>query len=286
MKSILLTGAYGQLGLSFYKLFHSKYEIYCSGRNYNLKSGIYLDITNPIMYDEVLKFVKPDLVINFAALTNVDLCEQKPELAYSINLGGLTNLVDLFDGPIIQISTDYVFNGENGPYEENDITNPINVYGTSKLESEKILLEHSKENLVIRTNVLYDYSDNSSASFLNWVIESLKKENEINIVEDQWNNPTWTSSLAVVIDRAVDEGLSGLIHWGDGDWINRYEFANKIANTFSLKTSLIKPILTTELNQIANRPLKSGLKTDFAQKNLNLEPPTIEQCLDSIKRQI
>ena len=286
MKSILLTGAYGQLGLSFYKLFHSKYEIYCSGRNYNLKSGIYLDITNPIMYDEVLKFIKPDLVINFAALTNVDLCEQKPELAYSINLGVLTNLVDLFDGPIIQISTDYVFNGENGPYEENDITNPINVYGTSKLESEKILLEHSKENLVIRTNVLYDYSDNSSASFLNWVIESLKKENEINIVEDQWNNPTWTSSLAVVIDRAVDEGLSGLIHWGDGDWINRYEFANKIANTFSLKTSLIKPILTTELNQIANRPLKSGLKTDFAQKNLNLEPPTIEQCLDSIIKQV
>ena len=135
MKSILLTGAYGQLGLSFGKLFHSKYEIYFSGRNYNPKSGIYLDITNPILYDEVLNLIKPDLVINFAALTNVDLCEKNPELGYSINLGGLTNLVDLFDGPIIQISTDYVFDGEDGPYEENDITNPINIYGASKLES-------------------------------------------------------------------------------------------------------------------------------------------------------
>jgi len=286
MKSILLTGAYGQLGLSFYNLFHSKYEIYCSGRNYNPNNGIYLDISNPILYDEVLKFVKPDLVINFAALTNVDLCEQKPELAYSINLGGLTNLIDLFNGPIIQISTDYVFDGANGPYKENDTTGPINVYGTTKLESEKILLEQSKESLVIRTNVLYNYSNNTSASFLNWVVESLKKEKEINIVEDQWNNPTWASSLAVVIERAIDKNLRGLIHWGDRDWISRYEFAKKIANTFSLKTSLIKPILTKDLDQIANRPLKSGLNTDFVQKNLNLEPPSIEECLDSIKKHI
>ena len=212
--------------------------------------------------------------------------KKKPELAYSINLGGLANLIDTFDGPIIQISTDYVFDGKNGPYKENDITNPINVYGASKLESEKILLEYSKDNLVIRTNVLYDYSNNTSASFLNWVVESLKKENELNIVEDQWNNPTWTSSLAVVIEKAIDEGLNGLIHWGDGDWISRYEFANKIASAFSLKTSLIKPISTKDLNQIASRPLKSGLKTDFAQKNLNLEPPTIEECLDTIKKQI
>ena len=286
MKSILLTGAYGQLGLSFYNLFHSKYDIYCSSKNHNPKSGIYLDISNPILYDEVLKFLKPDLVINFAALTNVDLCEKKPELAYSINLGGLTNLVDLYNGPIIQISTDYVFDGANGPYKEDDATNPVNVYGATKLESEKILLEQSKNSLVIRTNVLYDYSYNSSASFLNWVVESLEKEIEINIVEDQMNNPTWTSSLAIVIERAIETGISGLIHWGDSEWVSRYEFANKIASAFSLKRSLIKPILTRDLNQIANRPLRSGLKTDFAQKNLNLEPPTIDECLESIKKQI
>ena len=87
MKSILLTGAYGQLGLSFGKLFHSKYEIHFSGRNYNPKSGIYLDITNPILYDEVLNLIKPDLVINFAALTNVDLCEKNPELGYITERG-------------------------------------------------------------------------------------------------------------------------------------------------------------------------------------------------------
>ena len=286
MKSILLTGAYGQLGLSFGKLFHSKYEIYFSGRNYNPKSGIYLDITNPILYDEVLNLIKPDLVINFAALTNVDLCEKNPELGYSINLGGLTNLVDLFDGPIIQISTDYVFDGKDCPYEEKDITNPINVYGASKIESEKILLENSKDSLIIRTNVLYDYSQNTSASFLNWVIESLKKEYEINVVEDQWSNPTWTSSLAVVIEKAIDKGLSGILHWGDGDLINRYEFAVKIAKTFNLKTSLIKPVLTEHLKQIAKRPLKSGLKPNLAQKILNVEPPSIEECLDSIKKQM
>ena len=133
---------------------------------------------------------------------------------------------------------------------------------------------------------MYDYFKNTSASFLNWVVESLKNEIEINIVEDQWNNPTWTSSLAVVIEKAIDKGVSGFFHWGDRDWINRYEFAIKIASAFGLKTSLIKPILTKDLKQSASRPLKSGLKTDFAQKLLNLEPPSIEECLDSIKKQI
>ena len=85
-----------------------------------------------------------------------------------------------------------------------------------------------------------------------------------------------------MIERAVDLGLSGLVHWGDNDWVSRYEFANKIADVFSLKKSLVKPISTSELNQDAKRPLKGGLKTNYAQSVLNLEPPTIEECVKKI----
>ena len=286
MTTILITGASGQLGMSLKSIFNSKYEIISTiGNNNPTGSSMYLDVTNPLLFKEVMGTTNPDLVINLAALTNVDLCEKNPELAYSINIGGMDNLVNAFKGPIIHVSTDYVFDGEDGPYKEEDTTNPLNVYGLSKLESEKLLLDHSENSLVIRSNVLYDYSSKSEASFLNWVVDSLTQEKEINVVEDQWNNPTWTGSLAVVIDRAIDTQLTGLVHWGDGDLVSRFDFANKIADVFNLKKSLIKPILTSELNQTAKRPLKSGLKSDYAQNILNLEPPTIKECLETIVEQ-
>ena len=286
MTVILITGASGQLGMSLKRIFNSKYEIISTTRNNNpAGSSMYLDVTNPMLFKEVIETTNPDLVINLAALTNVDFCEKNPELAYSINIGGMDNLVNAFKGPVIHVSTDYVFDGEEGPYKEEDTTSPLNVYGLSKLESEKLLLDHSENSLVIRSNVLYDYSSKSEASFLNWVVDSLTQEKEINVVEDQWNNPTWTGSLAVVIDRAIDTQLTGLVHWGDGDLVSRFDFANKIADVFNLKKSLIKPILTSELNQTAKRPLKSGLKSDYAQNILNLEPPTIKECLETIVEQ-
>ena len=286
MTVILITGASGQLGMSLKRIFNSKYEIISTtGNNNPTGSSMHLDVTNPMLFKEVMETTNPDLVINLAALTNVDLCEKNPELAYSINIGGMDNLVNAFKGPIIHVSTDYVFDGEDGPYKEEDTTNPLNVYGLSKLESEKLLLDHSENSLVIRSNVLYDYSSKSEASFLNWVVDSLTQEKEINVVEDQWNNPTWTGSLAVVIDRVIDTQLTGLVHWGDGDLVSRFDFANKIADVFNLKKSLIKPILTSELNQTAKRPLKSGLKSDYAQNILNLEPPTIKECLETIVEQ-
>ena len=286
MKKILITGGAGQFGISLKRIFDSKYEIISTTRSKNLKvADIYLDVTDPILLKDVLRMTNPDLVINLAALTNVDLCERNPELAYSINVGGIDSLVNTFNGPIIHISTDYVFDGVSGPNKEGDQTNPLNVYGSSKLVSENLLLDQSDDSLVIRANVLYDYASRSSASFLNWVIESLEKGKEINVVDDQWNNPTWTSSLAVVIDRSIDNGLNGLVHWGDGDWISRYEFANKIADVFNLKKSLIKPIKTSELDQIAKRPLKGGLDSKFAQTILNLEPPAVDECLQNILEQ-
>ena len=286
MTTILITGASGQLGMSLKKIFNSKYEIISTTRdNTSGGSSIYLDVTNPMLFKEVVEMTNPDLVVNLAAMTSVDLCEKNPELAYAINIGGVDNLVNAFRGPIIHVSTDYVFDGESGPYKEEDTTNPLNVYGLSKLESEKLLLDQSEDSLVIRSNVLYDYSSNSEASFLNWVVDSLTQEKEISVVEDQWNNPTWTGSLAVVIDRAIDTQVTGLVHWGDGDLVSRFDFANKIADVFNLKKSLIKPILTSELNQTAKRPLKSGLTSDYAQNILNLEPPTIKECLESIVEQ-
>ena len=146
------------------------------------------------------------------------------------------------------------------------------------------MAKNSNDSLIIRTNVLYDYASNSNASFLNWIVDSLNDEKVINVVDDQINNPTWTMSLAIVIDRAIQTELNGFIHWGDADWISRYEFALKIAESFNLKKDLIEPIKTAELKQTAIRPLKGGLSTIYAEKILNLEPPKIEHCLHQLKK--
>ena len=284
MKKIFITGSAGQLGQALIKLFKSRYEIISTSRSTYNKTDYFLDITDPILTKDLIATICPDIIINLAALTDVDLCEKKPELANSINFYGVQNLVNAFNGPIIHLSTDYVFDGAKGQYSEGDATNPINEYGRTKLEGEQYLAKNSNDSLIIRTNVLYDYASNSNASFLDWIVHSLYDKKVINVVDDQINNPTWTRSLAVVIDRAIRTELNGLIHWGDADWISRYEFALKIAESFNLKKDLIEPIKTTELKQTAIRPLKGGLRTTYAEKILNLEPPSIEHCLHQLKK--
>ena len=283
MKKILITGSTGQLGNSLGKVFKSRYDLVSTSRTKpNKNTNYYLDITNSLLVKDMVSAISPDIIINLAALTNVDLCESNPDLAHAINFQGVKNLVNVFKGPIIHLSTDYVFDGKLGQYKENDITNPINVYGATKYKAEKILLEKSKVSLVIRTNVLYDYQSKAKSSFLNWVVDSLKRGEKIKVVDDQFNNPTWTDSISVVIDRAIKADLNGLIHWGDFDWISRYDFANKIADKFNLQSNLIEPIKTEELNQVAPRPLNGGLDTTLAQDLLRLEPPQIDDCLNQI----
>ena len=286
---ILITGAFGQLGHALQSILSKKsnYELICTGRKVKKgQEGIPLDIRNQVALKEIINTTAPDILINLAAMTNVDACELNPKLAGEINVAGLQHICDSFKGKIIHLSTDYVFDGTSGPYKEDDPLNPISIYGKTKLASEHILLEKDIKNLVIRGNVLYDYSPHTSASFLNWVVSSLKGNQEIKVVEDQFNNPTWTRSMSDIIELSIENDLEGIIHWGDSVHISRYEFAKLIAKKFSLNESLIKPVLTSELNQPARRPLQSGLSTEKLVNMLDIIPPSIDDCLDEIIKTI
>lgn len=286
---ILITGAFGQLGHALQSILSKKsnYELICTGRKVKKgQEGIPLDIRNQVALKELINTTAPDILINLAAMTNVDACELNPKLAGEINVAGLEHICDSFKGKIIHLSTDYVFDGTSGPYKEDDPLNPISIYGKTKLASEHILLEKDIKNLVIRGNVLYDYSPHTSASFLNWVVSSLKGNQEIKVVEDQFNNPTWTRSMSDIIVLSIENDLEGIIHWGDSEHISRFEFAKLIAKKFSLNESLIKPVLTSELNQPARRPLQSGLSTEKLVNMLDIIPPSIDDCLDEIIKTI
>ena len=286
---ILITGAFGQLGHALQSVLSKKsnYELICTGRKVKKgQEGIPLDIRNQVALKELINTTAPDILINLAAMTNVDACELNPKLAGEINVAGLEHICNSFEGKIIHLSTDYVFDGTSGPYKEDDPLNPISIYGKTKLASEHILLEKDIKNLVIRGNVLYDYSTHTSASFLNWVVSSLKGNQEIKVVEDQFNNPTWTRSMSDIIELSIENDLEGIIHWGDSVHISRFEFAKLIAKKFSLNESLIKPVLTSELNQPARRPLQSGLSTEKLVNMLDIIPPSIDDCLDEIIKTI
>ena len=177
----------------------------------------------------MINLYSPDILINLAALTDVDLCEKNPFLAQEINTEGVKNICEFFNGKIIQISTDYVFSGEKGPYSEEDKVAPLSAYGESKLKAEKIVMSHSSGNLILRGNVLYDYDNQSKASFLNWVVNSLQQNKSIKVVNDQINNPTWTESMAKAIFKCIKYNINGIYHWGDAEFLSRYEFALKIA---------------------------------------------------------
>ena len=281
---ILITGAFGQLGEILSEKLNKFNEVIKTGRKLpEGETGMNLDICNKIILKDILQISKPDILINLAALTNVDLCERKPTLAKQVNVVGVENICDVFPGRIIHLSTDYVFDGKEGPYKESNKTCPISVYGETKLESENIILDHNSKNLIIRTNVIYGNSKNTKASFLNWVVESLTKKNKIDVVNDQYNNPTYSKSIANVICLCLKDNVKGLYHWGDEEILNRYSFALKIAKKFNLNEKLINPVSTADLNQAAKRPLNSGLISEKLKNILNVEAPSIDECLKDIK---
>ena len=235
---------------------------------------------------KVLKRFQPDVVLNLAAMTSVDRCEVNPEVAEKINSGGVQNFLEVFGGMFIQISSDYVFNGKAGPYDEEDIPDPINVYGRTKLDSDKFVMQYQNSWCIVRTNVVFDYSQHSEASFMKWVIDSLQNDKQIRVVHDQWNNPTWTYALADILGVIVEKESVGLYHYGGAEQINRLEFAKTIAKVFHLDDSLITPITTESLNQIAPRPLKCGLKTHLIKSKLQVTTLPLEVSLKDIKSKL
>ena len=281
MKTIIITGGYGQLGESCNKYLKKGFNIIITGRD-AYKSGIKLDITDKNDIAKAYRNFKPDVVLNLAAMTDVDGCEKDKIAAKKINFESVKNLCENFSGHFIQLSTDYVFDGNSGPYNELDDVNPISYYGKTKLDAENWLKDNYSNSTILRSNVIYSYTKRTKASFVKWIVDSLKNNKEINVVNDQWNNPTWTESISLVIKNIIDTGLNGLYNYGDKDFMTRYDFAILISRVFNLDESLIKPTNTSSLNQIANRPLKSGLITKKIESRLGIVPNSVENCLIEI----
>ncbi len=293
MPTLLITGCNGLLGQKIAKIASRQWEIHGidlheSAFNSNVQYR-QLDITAKEAVSSLIEEVRPDWVINTASVTNVDRCETEKELAWQVNVKGVENLARACQktgSKIVHISTDYVFDGKNGPYSEEDPTNPLSWYGKTKLEGEQITLNCSKENIVVRTMVLYGWQPMVRPNFVTWVIKSLQAGKFIRVVTDQWGNPTYADDLAGALLKLCASGATGLYHFAGGEFLSRWQMAIEIARKFDLNTELITPIITSELNQPAPRPLRSGLKTKKIGRLLGVRPLSFREGLNHLAEQM
>jgi dTDP-4-dehydrorhamnose reductase len=291
---VLITGCHGLLGQKVLKVFlkSTSAEILATAKEpktfLDLKGFDYtmLDITNRSDVKNLVVYFNPDVIVNTAAYTNVDGCELNRELAWRVNVEGVRNLVHSarrVDAKLIHISTDYIFDGKNGPYDENAIPNPINYYGRTKLASENEIKIGGIRFAILRTNVLYGVGKNVKSNFALWLYNKLSSGEKIKVVTDQIGNPTYVDDLAFAILKVVEFDKEGIYNVGGRDFVSRYGFALKLAEIFSFDHELIIPVKTSELNQVAPRPLKSGLITLKAEAELGLKPYGVEDGIRQFK---
>jgi dTDP-4-dehydrorhamnose reductase len=292
---ILIIGSNGMLGQRLTEFYCTKknVELLCaSAEDYSLIECVHyqkLDITNKNDVRELILSFFPDVIINTAAFTNVDKAETERETAWKINVKGVENIsfyAWTIDAYLIHFSTDYIFDGKNGPYSEDDIPNPIGYYGRTKLAAENSVRVSGVRNSIVRTNILYGPAKHGRPDYVKWVINSLRDSQTIRIVTDQIGNPTYIDDIVTATSILADIRKEGIINIGGSELISRFDFTLRIAEYFNLNKELIKPIITSELKQPAARPLKSGLRIDKAIAEIIYRPRLIEETFDLMKKEL
>ena len=276
---VLVTGASGQLGSALLREASKEGTTAIGAYNRRpLQSGVQMDIAQRGQVRATVKEVAPDYVIHAAAFTDVDACEAEPKRAWDVNALGTKHVIDASGecgAPVVYVSTDYVFDGKSGPYSEEDQTNPINVYGESKLAGERFALEQSA-NAVARVCVLYGPD---RPNFVTCVINSLRTNTPINVVTDQYNTPTYAGDCARALLRLCARGLTGVYHVSGREQVSRYDFACAIADVFELDEKLINVTTTDTLRQRAPRPMNSSLRVEKAERALGTRLANVREGL-------
>lgn len=257
---ILITGSNGMLGHDLTKVLENRHDLI-------LTTSKTLDITDK---EQVLDFIvekKPDLVINSAAYTNVDGCEENQDMAYAVNGEGVRNLALAcreIDSPLVHISTDYIFNGENTrPWVEDDEIGPISVYGKSKLQGEEAILEILDKYFIIRTAWLYGLN---GGNFPKTMLELAKSHSEITVVYDEVGTPTYTPDLAKGISELIETDYYGIYHLTNSGSCSWCEFARYIFEIADVDVKVI-PVTAAEFARPAPRPHYSVLENRNWIKN-------------------
>lgn len=295
-KRILITGSNGLLGQKLILALRSNNELLAtsSGANRMLDKQGYtyhaLDVTDEQAVHALVESFRPDAIVNTAAMTNVDGCEDDKEGCDKLNVSAVQYLADAcanLNAHLVHLSTDFVFDGEAGPYDENDEPNPLSYYGLSKWKSEQLLQNHSCDWTVLRTIIIYGVADNISRSnIVLWGRNALKKGQPLNIIDDQFRAPTLAEDLAKACALAIAKRAKGVFHTSGKDIMSIFDMIQRMADFYGFDKSLIHRISTATLNQKAKRPPKTGFILTKSIKDLGYQPHAFEEGLKIVEQQL
>lgn len=295
---ILVTGVNGLLGQKLVKLIGERgiHSLIGTGRGecrVPLHAGahyIQLDVT---VRDQVLEIIdkeKPDAVIHTAAMTNVDECETDREGCWKLNVEAVSHLIEACKTTgthLIHVSTDFIFDGTEGPLDEDAVPNPVNFYGESKLAAEKLLLESDIRWSIARTILVYGIAhDMSRSNIILWVKKSLEEQKDIQVVDDQWRTPTLAEDLAEGCLLIAEKGKTGIFNISGKDMMTPYEMAMETARFFGLDASHITKTDGSKFRQTAKRPPRTDFIIDKARRELGYAPHSFTEGLSVLRDQL
>lgn len=266
---ILVVGCRGMLGQELMGVFGS------SARGVDVEE---IDITDLSSVQRVLVTLKPTVVVNAAAYTDVDGCQTHAEQAMQVNGEGVAHLAMVskeIGAKLVQVSTDYIFDGKKGsPYLEDDLCAPLSVYGESKLAGE-MNTWFNPDHLIVRTQWLYGHA---GKNFVETMLRLAGERDELTVVDDQVGSPTWTRDLALAIKALIEKGCSGTYHAANAGFVSWNGFAKEIFRLAGLDVT-VKPMTTAELDRPAPRPLYSTLDCTKLAHDTGFTPQPWQEAL-------
>ncbi|MBF9253278.1 SDR family oxidoreductase [Pontibacter sp. 172403-2] len=290
MKKVLITGSNGLLGQKLAELLlpRQDVEVLATSRGENKLAQVLpdlafrsMDVTDPVQVEDVISEFRPTHLIHTAAMTNVDQCESDREGALKLNRDAVQYLVDAcekYNVHLIHVSTDFIFDGEDGPYTEEAEANPVNFYGETKLLAEEIVRKASCKWAILRTVLVYGVvHDYGRSNIVLWVRDSLRAEKVIKVVTDQFRTPTLAEDLAMGCWLAVAHNAEGIYNISGSELLTPYDMALQVAEYFGLDKSFIDRADGSTFSQAARRPARTGFNISKAQHVLGYQPHTFRE---------
>jgi dTDP-4-dehydrorhamnose reductase len=295
---IFITGSNGLLGQKLVALLGtSNHKILASGQGpcrildlpFNVRYES-CDITKPSDLNQCVWSFKPDVVIHSAAMTNVDECELNPEKCQIVNVDATRNVVNScnqINCHLIHLSTDFIFDGKEGPYTEDGVPNPISIYGQSKLDAEIVVQAATCRWAIARTVLVYGISPGlSRTNIILWVKASLEQGKTIQVVDDQFRTPTLAEDLAQGCILIAEKGATGIFNISGKDFLTPFAMANLTADYFGLDKNLIVKASAATFSQPAKRPPRTGFDISKAVSQLGYQPHSFEEGIRILESQI
>lgn len=295
---VLITGSNGFLGQKFIEKYIDHEGITILGISKSKNRNICLPEENFQQVDikdfeallNIFNTFKPTHIIHTAAITSVEACEDESDNCERVNVLTTEKIAEYCNrtgSHLTFISTDFVFDGKNGPYREDDPTSPCNAYGRSKVEAEQRIIQTGCNHAILRTILVYGViADKNRSNIVLWAKNKLSQSETISVVNDQWRMPTWVDDLADACMLAAEKRAQGVFHISSNQLFSILEIVQQVAKLWNLNADLIKPISAKAIGQAHNRPQKTGFILTKAEKELAFLPTPLLRSFEIMKQQL